>query len=162
MTRQSFKDAYGRETTNIVKYFEGAQGEQLSKERIGVICRIIHRFWRALGKKGMLPEKWGQIDGTALEWLKAQVYTLCPELRFCLHDWKLLFYCQGHYSSWRSQNILKRTASDVDDDESGGEPVRPKPAKRRRPSTVPSPFVSRLVLISSRCREAKEGPEGAC
>jgi hypothetical protein len=147
MTRQSFKDVYGRETTHIAKYFEGAKGERLSKERIDVICRIIHRFWRALAKKGLLPEKWGGIDGTAFEWLKAQVYTLCPELRFCSNDWKLHFYCQRHYSSWRTQNISKRSHLEIDnDDENGAAHVSPKPAKRRRPSMMPSLFVEDLVL----------------
>jgi hypothetical protein len=122
-TQQSFIGAHGRKEIIVRKYLESAKGDPLTEERICVICRIIHRFWRNLVKGGLLLLKWGEIDGLALEWLKLQVYSLCPELWFCTDDWKLLYYCQGHYSSWRTKhignagNVRKRDSDDEDADE---------------------------------------------
>jgi hypothetical protein len=143
MSRQAYIDVEGPKCTAIKTYFEDATGTSLPSRRRDYICDVIQRFWRSLRKYKVLPDKWGHILGEVFEWFKANVYALCPKLRFCEDDWKLQYYCQGHFSSWHTKTIGpsgKRDASALGNSNQGGQNdedrkgniKNPHPAKRAR------------------------------
>jgi hypothetical protein len=89
-------------STRALLLFETLRGQEWHKARLRAFTSAVHRLLATLARHGLLPPSWNQIGQREWIWLRNNLYLEYPDLRLCEGDWRLLRWCQGHYSDHRT------------------------------------------------------------
>jgi hypothetical protein len=162
-TRKAYHDRMGKKSRTAVIYFDDKDGRPHSAAWNDALSERVRDCWATLADLHLAPAKWGERNNIIFDWLKQQVYPDFPDVMLCELDWKLRYWCQTHYSSWRDDHIGK--AAEVKAQYAGHKtsaampmpppviPATPPPSKSvRHPSSTASSSVLQGDLAVKRAR----------
>jgi hypothetical protein len=90
-----------------LSFIENVDGNLVSKQRGGHVCRQCYAFFYELLQTGMIPKTWGTAPMSIKEKFAHEILKKAPELMLCLNGWKIEKVGSEVYSQWTS-SLKKR------------------------------------------------------
>ncbi|KAJ7437484.1 hypothetical protein B0H11DRAFT_1935952 [Mycena galericulata] len=81
-------------------WVEDCDGKPLSVEASTALATELRSVLIFVGSHNRAPSKWSQADVEVVQYVRAKMYALFPDLRLCLYHWKLTQILTKIYPSW--------------------------------------------------------------
>ncbi|KAK7035153.1 hypothetical protein R3P38DRAFT_2518848, partial [Favolaschia claudopus] len=98
-------DSEDEDDTSAKKYkgypwVENKDGVPLDKQQSKALAAHLRTALNFVGNKRRAPSHWSDADLEIVKYVRSEMYTAYPDLRLCLHHWKLNAIITLVYPSW--------------------------------------------------------------